>query len=268
MIVIGEKINGTRKAVQAAIVERDAEAIRALIREQVEAGADYLDVNAGTGPDRELEDMLWLLSLVREEAPETPICIDSSSPATLAAALQAVEKTPMVNSINADPARLEAFIPLIRERGCPVIALALDESKSGMPKDNAERMENIGRIFAATRAAGIPDSDVYVDPLIMAVATDNKAGTAVLDCIRAIHETYPEAHITGGLSNISFGLPERALVNRTFLTLAMYNGMDSAVCNPANRPLIESMKATEMLLGKDRFCRKYTTAVKNGFARK
>ena len=174
----------------------------------------------------------------------------------------------MVNSVNADPRRLESFLPLIAERGCPVIALALDESKSGMPKSNAERMENLDRIFAATHAAGIADSQVFVDPLIMAVATDNKAGVEVLDCIRQIHERWPEAHITGGLSNVSFGLPERAVVNRTFLTLAMFNGMDSAVCNPANRPLIEALKATEMLLGKDRFCRKYTTAAKNGFAKK
>ena len=268
MIAIGEKINGTRKGVQAAILARDEEAIRALALEQVNAGADYLDVNAGTGPDRELEDMKWLLAIVQDAAPETPICIDSSSPATLAEALTLVKKTPLVNSINADPARLEAFIPLICQYDCPVIALALDESKSGMPKNNEERMENIARIFAATRAAGIADSRVYVDPLIMAVATDNKAGASVLECIRAIHELYPEAHITGGLSNISFGLPERAIVNRTFLTLAMFNGMDSAVCNPANRSLIEAMKATDMILGKDRFCRKYTMAAKNAFASK
>lgn len=267
MIVIGEKINGTRKAVNAAILARDAQFIADLAAEQAAAGADYLDVNAGTNPDREVEDMLWLLEVVQGAA-ETPICIDSSSPATLKAALEHVKAVPMVNSINADPRRLEAFIPLIAERGCPVIALALDESRSGMPKDNAERLQNVARIFEATRAAGIADAQVYVDPLIMSVATDNSACVQALDCIRAIRAAYPEAHITGGLSNISFGLPERALVNRTFLTLALGAGLDSAVCNPANRALIESLKATEMLLGRDRFCRKYTTAAKAGFVKK
>ena len=268
MILIGEKINGTRKGVRTAILNRDADAIRALAAEQAAAGADYLDVNAGTAPEREAEDMLWLLELVKEAAPEVPICIDSSSPSTLKTALEHLEKTPMVNSVNADPRRLESFLPLIAERGCPVIALALDESKSGMPKSNAERLENLSRIFEATHAAGIPDDKVYADPLIMAVSTDNKAGAEVLECIRQIHETWPEAHITGGLSNISFGLPERAIVNRTFLTLAMFNGLDSAVCNPANRPLIEALKATDMLLGRDRFCRKFTTAARNGFSKK
>lgn len=268
MILIGEKINGTRKSVQKAILERDAAAICTLIKEQTEAGADYLDVNAGTNPEREQEDMLWLLELIQKEAPDTSICIDSSSPETLKTALEHIEKTPLVNSINADARRLESFIPLISRRKCPVIALALDESKSGMPKSNAERMENLKRIFYATRNAGIPDEDVFVDPLIMAVATDNKASLEVLECIREIHAEYPSAHITGGLSNISFGLPERSLVNHTFLTLAMREGMDSAVCNPANRSLIEAIKATEMLLGRDRFCRNYTKAAKIGFARK
>ncbi|MDO5409206.1 MAG: dihydropteroate synthase [Lachnospiraceae bacterium] len=268
MLLIGEKINGTRKAVQKAILSRNTEAIIALVKEQTEAGADYLDVNAGTGPDRELEDILWLLDIVQSYAPDIPVCIDSSSAATLKAALPHVGKTPMINSINADSARLEAFIPLVKEYAASVIALALDESKSGMPKNNEERMENIDRILEATRKAEIPDSDVYIDPLIMAVSTDNNAGSTVLACIREIRQKYPETHITGGLSNISFGLPERAIVNRTFLTLAMAAGMDSAVCNPANRSFIEAMKATDMILGNDRFCRKYTTAAKKGFCKK
>ena len=264
MIIIGEKINGTRKVIGEAIRARDRATIEAVVHEQVDAGATYLDVNAGTDPDRELEDMLWLIDIV-QELTDTPISIDSSSEATLLAAIEAVHATPLVNSINADPARLEAFVPIIARTGCPVIALALDESKSGMPKDIDERMANIERMVQATRAAGIADDQLYIDPLIMAVATDQTAGVQVLDCIRLIHQTYPEAHITGGLSNISFGLPCRAVVNRTFLTLAMQEGLDSAVCNPANPSLIEAIKATEMLLGKDRFCRKYTKAAKKGF---
>lgn len=267
MIFIGEKINGTRKAIQEAIINRDAEYIRKTAMDQANAGADYLDVNAGTDPSREKEDMLWLLEQV-QSVTETPICIDSSTPEVIKAAIHAVRKTPMINSINGDPERLESFIPFIKERDCNVIALALDESQSGMPKTVAERMAVLERIFAATRAAGIADEKVFVDPLIMAVATDQQAGLIAFESIRAILETYPQAHITGGLSNISFGLPNRALVNRTFLTLAVQAGMDSAVVNPENVPLIESLKATELLLGQDRFCRKYTTAAKIEFIKK
>ncbi|MGE4353584.1 MAG: dihydropteroate synthase [Oscillospiraceae bacterium] len=267
MVFIGEKINGTRKAIKEAILSRDQAYIEQTALEQANAGADYLDINAGTDPSREKDDMLWLLEIV-QNVTDVPICIDSSSPETLKTALKHVSHQPMVNSINADPRRLDSFLPLISEIGCPVIALALDESKSGMPKNNEERLENVARIFEATRAADIPDSKLYVDPLIMSVSTDITAGQEVFACMRAIRERHPEAHITGGLSNISYGLPRRELVNRTFLTLAIAAGMDSAVCNPANTALIESLKATDMLLGRDRFCRKYTVAAKGGFVKK
>jgi len=267
MIFIGEKINGTRKAIQEAVLSRDAEFIKKTALDQAQAGADYLDINAGTDPSREKEDMLWLLDTV-QSVTETPICIDSSTPEVIRAAIHAVQATPLINSINGDPARLDSFIPLIRERDAKVIALALDESQSGMPKTVAERLTVLERIFTATRAAGIADSNVYVDPLIMAVATDQQAGQVAFEAIRAIRSTYPQAHITGGLSNISFGLPNRALINRTFLTLAVAAGMDSAVVNPENVALIESLKATELLLGHDRFCRKYTTAAKIAFRQK
>ena len=267
MIIIGEKINGTRKAVKEAILARDRAYIEQIALEQTNAGADYLDVNAGTNPDREAEDMLWLLDIV-QNVTEVPVCIDSSSPATLKLALEHVRRQPMVNSINADPRRLQSFLPLISDKGCPVIALALDESKAGMPKNKEERLENVSRIFAATQAVNIPDDRIFVDPLIMSVSTDITAAQEVFTCMREVRGQYPEAHITGGLSNVSFGLPVRELVNRTFLTLAMASGMDSAVCNPANRALIESLKATEMLLGRDKFCRKYTVAAKDGFTKK
>ncbi|MDR0459702.1 MAG: dihydropteroate synthase [Coriobacteriales bacterium] len=265
MIIIGELINGTRAAVKEAILSRNRQFIVDLVERQAIAGASYIDVNAGTSPDREAEDMLWLIDIVQAVS-EKPVSIDSSSPETLQAALAHVAQLPMVNSINADPRRLQSFLPLIADIGCPVVALSLDESQSGMPKDNAERFQNIAAIFQATRTAGIADERLYVDPLVMSVSTDTSAGLEALACIRSIREIYPEAHITGGLSNISFGLPKRELVNRTFLTIAMTAGMDSAICDPANTALIESLKATEMILGRDRFCRKYTIAAKNGFA--
>jgi len=267
MIFIGEKINGTRKVVKDAILAGDRAFIEKTAREQAEAGADYLDVNAGTSPDREAADMLWLIDIV-QDVTELPICIDSSSPTTLKAAMERVKRTPLVNSVNADPARLDAFLPLIKSAGCSVIALALDESKTGMPKSVAERLENIAAVVKAASAQGIAQDKIFIDPLIMGIATDGKACVEALETIRALRSAYPEAHITGGLSNISFGLPNRELINRTFLTLAMEAGLDSAVVNPANSALIGSLKATEMLLGRDRFCRGYTKAAAAGFNKK
>lgn len=267
MIFIGEKINGTVPKIQRAIFDRDENFIKEIALLQADAGADYLDVNAGTDPSREPVDMLWLIDLV-QSVTDVPICIDSSSSDTIKKAINSVNKIPMINSINGDEKKLNSLLPLIKNKNCRVIALAMDESKSGMPKTIDERMKALGKIFSATRAEGISDDSVFVDPLIMAIATDKEAGNFAVDCIHIIKRTYPEAHITGGLSNISFGLPNRSLINRTFLTLAIHAGMDSAVVNPADASLIESLRATELLLGKDMFCRKYTTSARNGFPKK
>lgn len=267
MIFIGEKINGTRKLIQQAIIDGNREYIEQVAKEQADAGADYLDINAGTSPDREEEDMLWLIEIV-QNVTDLPICIDSSSERVLSSAIKKVNKTPMVNSINRDPKRLESFLPIIKDKGCSVIALAMDDSKSGMPKSIDEKKDNINEIFKATREYQIPDENVFVDPLIMAVSTDNKAALMVLEVIKWIRETYPKAHITGGFSNVSFGLPNRSLLNRTFLTLAMAFGADAAVIDPSNIAIIESMKATDVLLGNDRFCRNYTKASKLNFTKK
>lgn len=267
MIIIGEKINGTRSQVKEAVLSRNIDYIRNLARSQAEAGADYLDVNAGTDPEREVEDLLWLIDVVQAEV-DTPICIDSSTPSAIKEALKVVKLAPMINSINGSKEKLESFIPLIKQRNCPVIALCLDESKSGMPKTIEERMEILDRIVVATREVQIPDESLFVDPLIMTVATDQQAAVMALDCIKLVREKYPKAHITGGLSNVSFGLPNRSLVNHTFLTLAMAAGLDSAIVDPSNVELLKSLYATELLLGRDKFCRKYTAASKEGFAKK
>lgn len=267
MIFIGEKINGTRKSIATAIQARDKAAIEEVAKAQADAGADYLDVNAGVDPTTEMEDMMWLLDVV-QGVTDVPICIDSSTPEVIKAAMEKVSKTPMINSVNADPARLDAFLPFIKEKDCAVIALAMDESKGSMPKDNDERKANVKFIFERTRAAGIADDKVFVDPLIMSAGTDQKAGVECMEMIRWIRDTYPECHITGGFSNISFGLPERKIVNRTFLTMAIMSGADAAVIDPTSQAILEALKATDLLMGNDRFCKGYTKAVKNGFTAK
>jgi 5-methyltetrahydrofolate--homocysteine methyltransferase len=168
----------------------------------------------------------------------------------------------MINSINGDPEKLGNILPLVKKHGCKVIALALDET--GMPKGVQDRMIVIRRVFQATRKAGIQDEKVYVDPLIMTVATDIHAGVTVLKAMRTVREEFPDAHITGGFSNISFGLPGRALINRTFLTLVLEAGMDSAIIDPTDNDFREALLTTELLLGRDRFCRAYTQAHHSG----
>ena len=261
MLIIGEKINGTRKRVGEAVTRRDADFVKELAVEQADAGADFIDVNAGTSPDREPEDLVWLVEVVQQVV-DVPLCLDSSSPDALKAAVSAVKQMPMLNSISAEPQRLENLLPLISDNACKVIALAIDET--GMPKGLDGRMTAIRKVLKATRDAGVADDNIYVDPLVLSIATDTNAGEMIFDTLRAIRSEFPNVHITSGLSNISFGLPKRSLINRTFLTLAMAAGMDCAIADPSNQALKEALLATRLLLGRDRFCRDYTEAYRSG----
>jgi 5-methyltetrahydrofolate--homocysteine methyltransferase len=261
MLVIGEKINGTRKLVNKAVLGRDAEFIRKLAISQVEAGADVLDINAGTATDREPDDILWLIDTVQEVV-DKPLCLDSPNPAALLAGLGATKQVPIINSISAEEHRLTGVLPLVASHGCRVLALALD---GGTISPTCEgRMEIIRRLMAETRKAGVPDENVYVDPLVMSVATDTNACGITLSTMRAILAEFPKAHLTGGLSNVSFGLPARTLLNRAFLTLAIEAGLDSAIVDPTDRGLMETLFATEAVLGRDRHCARYNRAFRSG----
>jgi cobalamin-dependent methionine synthase I len=258
--IIAEKINGTRKRVAQAIKERDADFIQSLAREQAEAGATWLDANAGTAPQREPEDLIWLVENIQAVV-DTPISLDSANPKALGAAIKVVKTKPMINSISLEPGRLDVF-PIVAEHKCPTVALAMDEK--GIPKTKEERIDVIGRIMEKTRSMDIPDEDLYFDPLAMTIGTGQENAVLFFDTVREIHSKYPEVHITCGLSNISFGLPARAFINRVFLALSMQAGLDCAICNPNNQDIQTTILATELLLGRDRYCLNYTRAFRKG----
>ena len=261
MEIIGEKINGTRKRVAQAIAERDADFIRDLARQQAEAGSTWLDVNAGTHPQQEPDDLVWLIDTVQAVV-DTPLCLDSANPSALAVAVKAVNKTPLINSISGEPDRLEGILPIVAENDCRVIALAMDDKK--IPETCEARVAVIHKVMEAARAAGIPDEHIYVDPLVMTIGTNIQSGQIFFDTLQAIHAAYPEVHFTAGLSNISFGLPARSFINRAFLTLALAAGLDSAILDPLDQELKAALLAAELVLGRDRHCLNYTRAYRAG----
>ena len=261
MKIIGEKINGTRKHVAQAIAERDADLIKDLAQKQAEAGSTWLDVNAGTHPGKEPDDLIWLIENIQSVV-DTPLSLDSANPKALEIAIKAVNKTPLINSISGEPDRLEKILPIVAEYGCEVIALAMDAKK--IPESFDKRMEVIDKVIEHTRATGVSDDKVYVDPLAMTIATMNQSAVIACDTIRAVHEKYPEVHFTMGLSNISFGLPSRKQVNRGLLILAMQAGLDSAILDPLDKELQAAIVITELLLGKDKHCLNYLKASRKG----
>lgn len=261
MKIIGEKINGTRKRVARAIAERDAATIADLAKRQAEAGATWLDINAGTLPAQEPDDLTWLIEVV-QGVTDTPLSLDSANPRALNAVLPAVKKTPMINSISGEPERLEGILPIVAAHGCPVIALAMDDKK--IPTTGEKRLEVIHKIMEATRAAGVPDSNVYLDPLAMTLSTNTQSAMIAFDTMRAVRQEYPEAHLTIGLSNISFGLPARSVINHVFLSLAIQAGLDSAILDPLDREIQAAILTTELVLGRDKYCMNFIRASRKG----
>jgi 5-methyltetrahydrofolate--homocysteine methyltransferase len=261
MLIIGEKINGTLKKVGEAVMARDAAFIQDLALRQVQAGADYVDVNAGTPATREPDDLVWLVETV-QAVTDTPLCLDSANPQALAAALERTQRPPLINSISGEESRLTGILPLIPRQTAGVIAVLIDDA--GIPKDVESRLRVAHKVMEHTRAAGVPDDQVYIDPLVLAVATQQDSALVALETMRRLRAEYPSVRFSVGLSNISFGLPMRSLVNRAFLTLALYVGLDAAIMDPLDRGVIETLLATKVVLGRDRFCRQYTKAFREG----
>lgn len=262
MIVIGEKINGTRKSVSAAIRDRNAEFIKRLAVAQADAGSRYLDVNAGTSPEREPDDMAWLVATI-QEATDVPLCLDSANPKALKAGLELVRKTPIINSVSGEKPRIENVLPLALEYKTGLILLALDDSV-GIPKTCEGRMEIVHRLVGLAKDGGLEEDQLYVDPLVTAISTGDRNATITFDSISGVRKSYPQAHITCGLSNISFGLPLRSLINQTFMAMCIQAGLDSAIIDPNDRNLVGVLLVAEMLMGRDKFCQKFSRAYRSG----
>jgi 5-methyltetrahydrofolate corrinoid/iron sulfur protein methyltransferase len=262
MIVIGEKINGTRKAVGAAIRERDVERIKQLARDQVEAGSTYLDVNAGTPPEREPDDMVWLVNTIQETV-DVPLCLDSANPAALKAGLALLKKPPIINSVSGEKSRIEGVLPLALEYRTSLILLALDDTV-GIPDTSEGRLAIVHRLVDMAKQGGLKEDQLFIDPLVTAVSTGDKNALLTFDAIRMIKQAYPEAHITCGLSNISFGMPLRSLINQTFVAMCVQMGLDSAIIDPNDRDLTGIIAAAEMLMGQDKYCQRFNRAYRSG----
>lgn len=257
MIIIGELINSTRKAIKRAIDEQDVAFIQGLAVKQEEAGADYIDVNAGAYVHEEGKHLIWLVENVQAVVSK-PLTLDSPDPKALEAAMKVHKGVPMINSISAEKERYNQVIPLVKESGAQVVALCM--SDDGMPETADERLEVAKRLLNDLDKDGIDLTNVFLDPLIKPVSVNGEYGPQALDAIERIAALGSGAHITSGLSNISFGLPHRALLNQAFIVLAMGRGMDSAIVDPLDKKKMSLVKAVEVILNLDPSARNYLKA--------
>ncbi|MBV9422901.1 MAG: dihydropteroate synthase [Solirubrobacterales bacterium] len=245
--IIGERINPTgRKSFAEQLRGGDLSTVTVDAVAQVEAGADMLDVNAGI-PLVDEPELLQSMLRTAQEAVDVPICIDSSVIEALEAGLSVYEGRALVNSVTAEDERLEEILPLVARHGAAVIGLANDET--GIPETAEKRLELARKIVSAAGDHGIAAADVVIDPLAMTVGADTEAVTTTLKAIRLIREELG-VNMCLGASNVSFGLPQRHVLNAAFLPMAMAAGLTSAIMSTAP-PCVEAVRASDLLLGHD-----------------
>jgi cobalamin-dependent methionine synthase I len=261
VIIIGEKINASLAGIKAIVLERDRARLLDLARTQADAGADFIDVNVGTGVgsrEDEICSMQWAIEAIQEKV-EVPLSIDSADPAVLEAGLKARNGRPsLINSTKAEENNLEQVVPLAREYDTPLVGLAMD--KAGIPKTVEGRLRACEKIAAACEKQGVSSETLYLDPLVIPVSTDIKQGMVTLNTIVEIKRRLPAVKTVMGLSNVSYGLPGRIGLNAAFLHMAIYAGLDAAITDPLDKALMGAVKRGEVLVGKDRHCRRYTRA--------
>lgn len=262
MLIIGERINTSRKPVNQAVADRDAAYIQEDVKSQIESGADLIDVNAGSRRNSEVADLSWLIEVVQYSFPEVRLCIDSPNPETLKAVLGTLRHPPMLNSITGERSRFEAMAPIVRSGECDIVALCINDQ--GIPKSAEQALENAGRLVTDLERLGVDRQRIYLDPVIQAVSANKNAAMTALETISGIRRELEGANVICGLSNISFGLPRRSLVNRTFLALAMRAGLSAAIVDPLDKRLMGTLRAAAVLLGQDPWCQAYTSAFREG----
>ena len=261
MILVGELINASRKSISKAIEAQDGETIKKVAKDQFEAGADYIDVNAGVFVGKEPEYLKWLVEQVQEVV-DAPCAIDSPDPQAIEAALAVHKGSPMINSISLEKERYEKLLPILAGTDYKIIALCM--SDDGMPKSTEQRMKIAERLINGLVRSDVAVENIYVDPLVQPISTDVRFGVEFLDAIEQIKQTFEGVHTMCGLSNISYGLPERKFMNQVFMAMAIAKGLDGAIINPLDKAMMATIVTAETLAGRDEFCMRYLEAYRAG----
>jgi 5-methyltetrahydrofolate--homocysteine methyltransferase len=252
MTIIGESINPTRrKKLIEAFRERQYDFVLEVAESQIQAGADVLDINVGV-PGLDEPAVMGEVVTAVSEAFDVPLCLDSPNPEALASGLTAAPGRPLVNSVNGEEKSLAAILPVVKEFGVPVIGLVIDDD--GISMDPQKRLAIAAKIIDRAAQLGIPIEDIVIDPLAMAVSADHNAGQVTLRTMVLIRDEFG-VNMTLGASNVSFGLPERQIINQAFMALVALNGASCAITNPAK--LTSTIRAIDLLLGRDDYSMRY-----------
>ena len=259
MIVVGELINASRKTISAAILAEDKEAIQKVAMDQEAAGADYIDVNAGIFVDEEETYLKWLVNIVQEVV-SIPCCIDSPNSKAIEGALEVHkgDQPAMINSISMESDRYEQLMPIIANTNLKVVALCM--SNDGMPETMEDRVKIAEALINGLEKNNVARENIHVDPLVQPISTNNQFGTEFINSVEAIVKQFKGVHTMCGLSNISFGLPNRPYLNQMFAVMAIARGLDGIIINPLDKRMMANLIAAEALAGRDLYCGNYLKA--------
>jgi len=258
MILIGERINAGFKDIATAIREKNEAPVQTWARKQAQRGADYLDVNIGAA-SRNPEDMAWLVETVQAAVP-TKISVDSTNIKILEAGLEARDgRGALINSTTADPGKLEKLVPLAVKHNASLLGVAMDER--GSPPDADRRVENGAMIFMTAVEGGLDPDRIILDPILMPLKFMQEQARHVLETIgQYTNLSDPSPHISVGLSNIASKTRQRSLILRTFLVMAIGQGLDAAICDVMDDELIAAIATAELILNKEIYSDSYVRA--------
>jgi 5-methyltetrahydrofolate corrinoid/iron sulfur protein methyltransferase len=258
MILIGERVNAGFKDVKEAIINKDGSVIKKWTRKQVDAKADYIDVNLGTASNKP-EDLCWMIEMVQEEAPAVLISIDNNKPSMLKEAIPVCKKPPLVNSVTAVEEKMNELLPIVAKHKASVIGLAMDET--GSPRNADKRVENAGKIFAKILELNMESDQLFLDPIVMPLKFMQEQSKEILSaCNQFQLFSDPPCHIVCGLSNISNGTKQKSLINSVFVAMLIANGMDAAICDVLDEQLINTILTAELVMNKSIYADSYIEA--------
>lgn len=253
-VIIAERINPTgRKTLAAELQEGKLDIVKEDARKQTEAGGHIIDVNVGAVGVDEVDMLPRALEAVMEQTNQ-PVCLDSANPEALKAALKIYPHKVLINSVNGEEKSMDSLLPVVAESGSAVICLTMDED--GIPDNVEKRLEVAEKIIARTEKMGIKLEDLVFDCLVMTNSTNSESANITMETQRRLVAEYGVA-TTGGYSNISYGMPNRELINIQFISMGIINGLTAPIADPLTPGLQESMKAADFLAGRDPYGMNY-----------
>jgi 5-methyltetrahydrofolate--homocysteine methyltransferase len=253
-IIIGEKLNSTNSKMKKIFENRDEEALLKTAGDQIEAGASWIDINAAMLMEKELESLLWAGNAILAKF-DKGISADSPDVSILEKCSAEFGERCIVNSLTADEELLKRLLPVLAEKGSGVIIML--KTEDGIPPKADDRLVHAGEAAEIAEAAGMDKGKIFFDPVFQPVATGSEGLGVALETLRRLVAEMSDYHRIGGLSNVSFGLPKRKVVNGAFLAMAVSHGLDSVICDPTDSTLVNIMKASEALAGIDPGCLRY-----------